>query len=110
MWIICGLERFDEGGVDPMSALGGCSEGELLVGLTLGGGELLLWVELELFLMVLVLILSVVVVVFIVVGTIVFISRRRRRRSVVTVGDCTTSWERPSLTLCPCIHCCCVSV
>ena len=101
MCILCRLVDFHKGGVDPMSTLGCRTEGEGLLTKSLGGGELLLRVELELFLVIVfgrrhsmvVTVVVVVVVVFTVVG-----------RSV-GIGDCTTSGEGSTLTLCPCIHC-----
>ena len=100
MCILCRLVDFHKGGVDPMSTLSCRTEGEGLLTKSLGCGELLLWVELELFLVIVFgrrhsMVVAVAVVFFTVVG-----------RSV-GIGDCTTSGEGSTLTLCPCIHCCC---
>ena len=105
MCILCRLVDFHKGGVDPMSTLSCRTEGEGLLTKSLSGGELLLRVELELFL---VIVFgrrhSIVVTVTIVVAVVVFFTVVGRS---VGIGDCTTSGEGSSLTLCPCIHCCC---
>lgn len=99
MCILCRLVDFHKGGVDPMSTLSCRTEGEGLLTKSLGVGELLLRVELELFL---VIVFGrrhsmVAVVAVVVVTTVVGRS--------VGIGDGTASGEGSTLTLCPCIHC-----
>lgn len=75
--------------------------------LALCGGELLLGVELELFLMMIILSLMMLLLHFLVVVgiAIVVLVHVVGRRSRTTTANCTTSGKGPPLTFCPCIHC-----